>query len=157
VRFVGEGSILPQGKVLSVPFEAVGAKAVKVQAFEIFENNIPAYLQNHALNSNSFDSSVGRWLWQKTLSLPPDRGDGWQRYRLDLTELMAKHPHGLVLLVLNLDADTSAYQCAGKQPTRKVTLPANYEGPGQGDDATSDYYQDQGYLEWSKRDDPCSD
>lgn len=157
VRFVGAGSILPQGKVLSVPFEAVGAKAVKVQAFEIYENNIPAYLQNHALDSASFDNSVGRWLWQKTLSLPPDRGDGWQRYRLDLTELMAKHPHGLVLLVLNLDGDTSAYQCPGKQPTRKVTLPANYEGTDQGDDATSDYYQDQGYLKWSERDDPCSD
>ena len=158
VRFVGAGSILPQGKVLSVPFEAVGAKAVKVQAFEIYADNIPWYLQNHALDSGRFDTSVGRWLWQKTVSLPPNPDAGWQRYRLDLTELMAKHPKGLILLVLNLDADTSAYQCNGKQPTRKVTLPANYEGPGQADNnAVDDFYEDQGYVSWSERDNPCSD
>lgn len=156
VRFVGAGSILPQGKVLSVPFEAVGAKAVKVQAFEIYENNIPAYLKSHALDSGSFDNGSGRWLWQKTLSLPPDSDDGWQRYRLDLTELMAKHPRGLVLLVLNLDAETRANQCPDKQPTHKVSLPTSYEGPGN-EVSSSDYYRDQGYLKWSERDDPCTD
>ena len=159
VRFVGDGSILPAGKTLSVPFEAVGAKAVKVQAFEVYENNIPYYLQSHALDSGDVDSSTGRWLWQKTLSLPPGMSEGWQRYRLDLTELMALHPHGLALLKLRLDADTSSYQCPGDKPGSQVTLPDNYEGPGQDDDEDDidRYYQDAGYLRWSDRDDPCSD
>ncbi|MFP1678404.1 alpha-2-macroglobulin family protein [Alloalcanivorax sp. C16-2] len=160
VRFVGEGVILPNGETLSVPFEAVAAKAVKVQAFEVFEDNIAAYLQNNELDAAYQDSRAGRYLWQKTLSLPPGTGDDWQRYRLDLSELMAGHPNGLIMLTLKLDGETIDYLCQGDGPRRVAELPDSYEGPGQAvddQDRLSRYYRDAGYLRWSERDDPCSD
>src|SRR5699024_9110973 len=107
---VGDGVILPAGEILSVPFEAVAAKAVRVQAFEVFESNIAGYLQGYDLDAAYPDTRGGRYLWQKTLSLPPGDGDDWQRYRLDLTELMAKHPDGLVMLTLKLDGETADYR-----------------------------------------------
>ena len=158
VRFVGEGVILPNGETLSVPFEAVAAKAVKVQAFEVFEDNIAAYLQGNELDSTYQDNRTGRYLWQKTLSLPPSNSDDWQRYRLDLSELMASHPNGLIMLTLKLDGETIDYQCDGDGPQRSAELPDSYDGPGQDDgDRLDRYYSDAGYLSWSERDNPCSD
>ncbi|WP_101674899.1 alpha-2-macroglobulin family protein [Alloalcanivorax mobilis] len=160
VRFVGEGSILPNGKTLSVPFEAVATRAVQVQAFEIFENNITRYLQNHSLAGDYPDTSSGRYLWQKTLTLPPDGDGDWHRYRLDLSELMARHPNGLVLLTLKVDASAINYQCPGDAPAYRAELPDDYEGPGQeeqGADRLASYYRDAGYLSWRDRDDPCAD
>ena len=159
VRFVGDGVILPAGDTLSVPFEAAAASAVRVQAFEVFENNIAGYLQGYDLDAAYQDSRSGRYLWQKTLTLPPGGGDDWRRYRLDLSELMAKHPDGLVILTLKLDGETIDYRCEGQTPSRVTELPDSYEGPDQGDDGDrlSRYYGDAGYLRWSERDNPCSD
>ncbi len=158
VRFVGEGTILPEGKTLSVPFEAAAVRSVKVQAFRVFDDNMGIYLQGNDLDEGDTDSRTGRYLWQKTLALPAN-GDGWQRYQLDLTELMAKHPNGLVMLTLTIDGDDIHYDCPAEALTRKTTLPENYEGPGQDDreDRFSRYYDDAGYLSWYEQDNPCSD
>ncbi len=45
VRFIGRGVILPDAQTLSVPFEAVSARAVRVTALQVFETNIPQFLQ----------------------------------------------------------------------------------------------------------------
>ena len=159
VRFVGKGTILPDGKQLSVPFEAVGIRSVKVQAFRVFDDNIGHYLQGSELDEGDMDTRTGRYLWQKTLELPAN-GDGWQRYHLDLTELMAKHPNGLVHLTLTIDGDDITYTCPDNALTRETTLPDNYEGPGQEaqqPDRLADYYRDAGYLSWYEQDNPCSD
>ena len=50
VRFVGRGVILPDAQTLSVPFEAVSARAVRVTALQVFESNIPQFLQVNALD-----------------------------------------------------------------------------------------------------------
>ena len=159
VRFVGDGTILPDGKQLSVPFEAVGVRSVKVQAFRVFDDNIGRYLQGSELNEADMDSRSGRYLWQKTLTLPGN-GDGWQRYQLDLTELMAKHPNGLVHLTLAIDGDDISYSCPDGALKKKTTLPDSYEGPGQDEDRSDlyeNYYADAGYLSWYEKDNPCSD
>jgi Large extracellular alpha-helical protein len=116
-------------------------------------------LQGSELNEADMDSRTGRYLWQKTLSLP-GTGDGWQRYQLDLTELMAKHPNGLVHLTLAIDGDDISYHCPDGALNKKTTLPDNYEGPGQddgGNDLYENYYIDGGYLSWYEKDNPCSD
>ncbi|WP_237738811.1 alpha-2-macroglobulin family protein [Alcanivorax hongdengensis] len=159
VRFVGKGTILPDGKVLSVPFEASGVHAVKVQAFQVFDDNVGRYLQNSELDEADMDTRTGRYLWQKTLTLPPG-GQGWQRYQLDLTELMTKHPNGLIHLSLKIDGSTIDYQCPADSLKRQASLPDNYEGPGQsspGDEDLQQYYRDAGYLSWYQQDNPCSD
>lgn len=159
VRFVGKGTILPDGKRLSVPFEAAGVSAVKVQAFRVFDDNIGRYLQGSELDDGDMDTRTGRYLWQKSLTLPPG-GEGWQRYHLDLTELMALHPNGLVHLTLTIDGEDITYACPDNALTRKTTLPDNYEGPGQAPsrpDRLADYYRDAGYLSWYEQDNPCSD
>ena len=43
------GVILPDAKTLSVPFEAVSARAVRVTALQVFETNIPQFLQVNQL------------------------------------------------------------------------------------------------------------
>ena len=158
VRFVGKGTILPNGKVLSVPFEAAGVNSVKVQAFRVFDDNIGQYLQGSELDEGHMDTRAGRYLWQKSIPLPA-ADEGWQRYQLDLTELMSSHPNGLLHLTLTIDGDDIRYSCPEGALSRKTTLPDNYEGPGQDHDQVdvSRYYRDAGYLSWYEQDNPCSD
>ena len=69
VRFVGQGVILPDAKTLSVPFEAVSARSVRVTALQVFETNIPQFLQVNNLSGSQEMGRVGRVLWRKTIPL----------------------------------------------------------------------------------------
>jgi hypothetical protein len=161
VRFVGRGVILPDAKTLSVPFEAVSARAVQVTALEVFEKNIPQFLQVNNLSGNNELGRVGRVLWRKTIPLASPVPGRWTRYDLDVTELTAKHPGGLFQLTLSLTSKDKIYDCPGgssevaavdegdvtNQEDADSYLPSNW-----------DYYEEDyesGASQWSEREDPC--
>jgi uncharacterized protein YfaS (alpha-2-macroglobulin family) len=163
VRFVGNGVILPDATTLSVPFEAVSARAVQVTALQVFEPNIPQFLQVNALSGSAEMGRVGRVLWRKTLPLTAQVPGKWTRYNLDVTELMRKHPGGLFQIKLSLAPKDALFACEGQDETN---IAADAE-PGSADDADSyyssentsnwEYYEDSydGEVVWSERDDPC--
>jgi uncharacterized protein YfaS (alpha-2-macroglobulin family) len=165
---VGNGVILPDATTLSVPFEAVSARAVQVTALQVFEPNIPQFLQVNGLTGSSEMGRVGRVLWRKTIPLTAQVAGKWSRYNLDVTELMRKHPGGLFQIKLSLSPRDALYECPGQSGTDGVDDPE----PASADDAESYYsseggnydgsYYDGGYDEgydgevvWSERDDPC--
>ncbi len=163
VRFVGKTSILPPASQISVPFEAAGVDSVQVIAFKVFANNVGQYLQDYALTAAYAATDTGRYLWRKTLSLPEIPRAGIQRFNLDLTELMAQHPDGLVRLELRIDRSNSVYSCDQPRPNEPVTkMPENTEGESyyeRGEEPAwyQQYYQSQGYYNYSERNNPCDD
>lgn len=163
IKFVGTSAILPPASQISVPFEAAGVDSVQVVAFKVFANNIGQYLQNYNLTSTTAATDTGRYLWRKVYALPEIPRAGKKRFNLDLTELMAQHPDGLVRLELRIDRSNSIYTCDQArpgEPTRK--MPENFEGEYSYDQEQQpswyqEYYESQGYYNYSERNNPCAD
>jgi len=170
VRFVGNGVILPDGKVQSIPFEVVNARAVHVTATRIFDNNMTQFLQVNRLNTGSELGRVGRYMWRKTIALPGPVTGRWTRYSLDMGELLKQNPGGMFQIALQLTPADSAYKCANtddKELAANKELPelANQEDgdhimPSSWDYAES-YYGYDGDEEgdyqsrWNDRQSPC--
>jgi uncharacterized protein YfaS (alpha-2-macroglobulin family) len=167
VRFVGQGVILPDSKTLSVPFEAVSARAVRVTALQVFETNIPQFLQVNPLSGTDQLGRVGRVLWRKTIPLTSQVKGRWTRYNLDVTELTAKHPGALFHLSLAIAPKDASWDCpaGGENADLDDPEPANQED-GDSDQSYSnwDNYENDNYYggdyegddtRWSERDDPC--
>jgi uncharacterized protein YfaS (alpha-2-macroglobulin family) len=161
VRFVGKGVILPDAKVLTVPFEAISARAVRVTALQVYEENIPQFLQVNRLDGQQEMGRVGRVLWRKTLPLAAPVPGRWTRYDLDVTELMKKYPGGLFQLTLSLAPGDAMYDGPGEASTPVETpAPISNQEDGDSSDPTNwDYYQEyfEGQeIDWNQRDNPCN-
>ncbi|VUD59255.1 putative lipoprotein YfhM [Thalassocella blandensis] len=163
VRFVGNGSIIPPNKNLTVPIEAINVNAVWVTAFKVFEENIPTYLQSYNIAGNYADNSTGRYLWRKKISLPSVPFDKWQRYDIDMNEILGKHSQGIVNLEISIDKSTIAFNCPNDNDTSTQDNQAlqSYEGPGM-DEASERpswfyryYSENNGYATYYERRDPC--
>ena len=88
MRFVGQGVILPDAKTLTVPFEAVSARAVRVTALQVFETNIPQFLQVNTLVGHAASWAAWAACCGARPFRSPRRCKGrWTRYNLDVTEL----------------------------------------------------------------------
>ncbi len=162
VRFVGKGVILPDAKTLSVPFEAVSVRSVRVTALQVFEPNIPQFLQVNNLSGGQELGRVGRVLWRKTIPLTSQVQGRWTRYNLDVTELMRKHPGGLFQLTLSISSRDAQWQCPDDTETDELEDPEPLsQEDGDAAQQTNwdyygeDYYDEEGELKWNERDDPC--
>lgn len=164
VNFVGQTSILPPGAQISVPFEAAGVDSVQIVAFKVFANNVGEYLQDNTLTSANADVQTGRYLWRKVYRLPEIPKGDKQRFNLDLTQLMAQHPEGIVRLELRIDRSNSIYHCEQPRPTEPVQgMPDNSDGESyyEREEAEPEwyrqYYGSNGYYNYSERNNPCND
>lgn len=163
VRFSGQGAILPDNDVLSIPFEVMNVHSVQVTAFQVYEDNIGQFLQGNRLDSDTELGRVGRHLWRKTLHLSAANPDQWQRYELDATDLLKKNPGALFRLTLSLNRSNSDFACSEQDsavPVKTESTPKNqddiYWNEGSGWDGIENWYQD-GNPQWTDREDPCKD
>src|SRR5690606_36971024 len=115
------------------------------------------------LNASYADQSAGRYLWRKVYRLPEIPRAGKQRFNLDLTDLMAQHPDGLLRIELRIDRSNSVFECEAERPAEPVTpAPENHEGEDyyareQLPAWYQQYYQSGGYYNYSERNNPCHD
>ena len=78
--------ILPDNKVLAIPFEAINVNSVQVTAFRVFENNMGQFYKQTISEAKRL--CVGRYLWRRPRSLR--LSNEWNRYNIDVTELYAR-------------------------------------------------------------------
>jgi len=162
VRFVGKGVILPEAKVLSVPFEALNARSVRVSALRVYESNLGQFLQVNKLDGQRDLSRVGRSLWRKTIHLPQGEANRWNRYALDVTELFEKHPGGLFRLTVSITRADSTYTCPGgaDEAAPAAPQPASADDLNEREasswDYAEEYYGADGREQWRSRENPCS-
>lgn len=167
LRFVGKGSIMPDAKVMEVPFEARSLSAVQITAMEVFPDKIEQFLQVNALNGDYELERVGRYMWRKTIPLNAEDTEHWQRYSIDLAPLFKAKQGTMYRLELSADRRFSTFPCPEGTPEPKVKERPirNFEdlnsSQPSGWDGIEDYVQEEGfgfnYYEWEKRDDACSD
>jgi uncharacterized protein YfaS (alpha-2-macroglobulin family) len=159
VRFVGSGVILPDDAHLSIPFEAVNVDSVQVAAFQIFPDNIGQFLQSNNLNGETSLGTVGRYLWGKTVQLGEVQPNEWQRFAIDIEELMRSHPGGIIRLSLSINLDNSIYECKEKDtppanPAQPKSMDSNEQKESSGWDF-AETYNTSTSQDWRHRHDPC--
>jgi hypothetical protein len=120
VRLVGRGAIIPQDSKGGVifPFEAVGLTAVDVEIFKIYNSNILQYLQVNDLEGEQELERVGKIILQKKVSLreldPNANTRNWQRYALDLKEMIKQDPGAIYQVRLAFRRGYTDLACAAK-------------------------------------------
>lgn len=163
LKFVGGGSILPENSRLQIPFEAVAINAVEVSAFEIYADNVGQFLQINSVAESSETGRVGRYLWRKTLPLSAANYDQWNRYSIDVTDLMEDYNGSLIRLELSAKRKHSTYACVGVNKSNsdnKLLHDSEDYGETQpsGWDGISDWQENNyGNYNWQERNDPCKD
>jgi len=163
IRWISTGTILPTGSQgMVLPFEAINLKAVDVTIIKIYEQNVTQFLQSNDLaqdNSNML-KTVGRPVVETTVSLE-NQGivnyNEWNRFALDLNELIEAEPGAIYNIELNFRPQHSLYDCGGEElPVKeKISLTKNWDDPDYYSywDYYEDYYWDDNY--WTNRENPC--
>jgi alpha-2-macroglobulin len=134
VRLVGRGAIIPGDEKGSVifPFEAVGVNAVDVEIFKIYNSNILQYLQVNEIEGEQELQRVGKITLQKKVSLtdldPSASTKAWQRYALDLKDLIRQDPGAIYQVRLSF---RKSYAVNLNCNTAVATTPANSEEEGE--------------------------
>ncbi len=113
VQFIGKGVILPTTQGLTIPIKAINLRAVIVEVTQIFEKNIPQFLQVNELNESSEMSRVGRVVWKKVvpLNFTQDKTNQWVNYGLDLGSLLEEHKQGIYQIKLSFKRRHVVYHC----------------------------------------------
>ncbi|HHQ47983.1 MAG TPA: hypothetical protein ENK19_03770, partial [Acidobacteria bacterium] len=162
VRFLGDRVILPSSRGLTLPMEAANLRSVVVEALQVFDSNVPQFLQVNDLDGSDDLRRVGRVVWRDEveLGMTPQQEGRWVRYGLDVTPLVTRHPGGLYRIRVRFRPKDILYPCPAGAPAFKLDL----DGPAdnQDDEEEASFWDSweafQGYS-WRElydnRFDPC--
>ena len=163
VRFVGKGSILPEGQNMTIPLEARGVNAVQITALEVFPENVEQFLQVNGLDGDRELERVGRYVWRKTIPLTAANPSQWNRYSIDASELFKTKPGTLYRLELSIDRRHSLFPCPAGTPAPQISdkpLASAEDDNGtetSGWDGIEEYTLTSEDYDWDKREDACTD
>ncbi len=166
VRAVGKGVIMPASNMLILPFEAINLGAVDVQVIRIYESNIGQFLQVNQLSDSYEMRRVGRTVLKKTIPLSTNPADQnrWNRYSLDLAEVINADPGAMYRVKFSFKKEYAIYGCGGTEANAPMAILQEFDNKSfeeeesewnYYDDYDGDYY-DYEYYDWSERDDPCT-
>ncbi len=162
VRFTGDGNILPSTEGLVLPFEAVNLKSVDVRVIKIFESNVIQFLQINDMDGNSQLRRVGRPILTKTISLEntgvTDLAGKWNRFTLDLTNLINTEPGAIYQVRINFRRSYVAFGCDDDGTTDLQPLATEEDWGAPPDESYWDSYESYYYgddYDWRERDNPC--
>ncbi len=167
VKFIGEGTIIPDSKGLILPFKTVGLKAIEVKMIKIFENNVASFLQTNRMDGSNQLRRAGRLVQKKVIRLDNDRTRDllrWNAFTFDLSELIKPEPGAIYRIVLQMKKEYSVYPCNDTE-SKEI----DFEGESEITESEADYWETPEpyyYASWneyysdynySERDDPCYD
>ena len=159
IRFVGKGVILPTKKQLNIPIETMNLKALNVEILQIFEENIPQFLQVNNLGGKTGLKRVGRLVWKKTIQLKSNliKKNKWIAHGLDLSELMKKNSKGIFRINLSFKYKQILIKC--KDLISEELLNENSEMTNIDEEEENsfwdNYEDDFNFYDYENRHNPC--
>ncbi|MCP4404282.1 MAG: hypothetical protein GY801_44115 [bacterium] len=161
-RFIKGGVILPSTAGLTIPFESYNLQEIEVEAIQIYEKNLPQFLQVNSLEGERELKRVGRTVWKKLVQLDykPEQKNQWVRYGLDVTPLVQNNPGGLYRLQLSFKRPSIVYECpepVSERETLLTEMPEEDDDWETGENQNSywDYYEYDYYDYYDNRMNPC--
>ena len=166
LRLVGSGNILPNSQGLYFPFEAVSLSSVDVEVTKVFSENIVQFFQANDLEGSYQMSRVGKRIHTKTVRLDSDPKTNltqWNRFNLDLSDLVSAEPGAIYQVRLKYNRSHSAYPCEAGEDVPAIDaepLPA-MASDGWTEKDWQDYYNDYDYwydddYDYRERENPCN-
>jgi len=164
LRFVNKGVILPSTDGMMLPFEAVSLKEIDVTIVKVFEDNLNQFFQLNQYDGQQEIRRVARPVAQKRVPLNASGATDlsrWNRFTLDLSEIIETDPGALYQVVLSFRQSQSVYSCGAAQQPKDGELTAydiaqDWDDPSKVYwDAYNQYYYAPNY-DWEERDNPCS-
>lgn len=161
IRLVGNGVVVPENDGLIFPFEAVSLKAVDVEIFKVYENNVLQFLQSNNLTEEHM-RYVGRIISQKRVNLeelnPQARTNSWTRYALKLDDLIEKEPGAIYQVRIGFRKVYASYSCVNDENFRMKETVSEYKPNEESLEYQSLFNRYSYYsYDYSRRDDPCAD
>ncbi|MCP4440896.1 MAG: hypothetical protein GY810_18395 [Aureispira sp.] len=159
VRLVGEGVIIPKTEGLYFPFEAINLKAIDVEIFKIYQNNILHFLQGERLSGND-TRYVGRIISQKRVNLQdlkPVPNGKWTRYALNLDDLIKEEEGAIYQVRIAFKRDYSTYNCVDVSDAALATTESPYELQENGEYKSLFDGRHYWNYNYSRRNDPCTE
>lgn len=160
VRLVGNGVIIPKTKGLYFPFEATKLRAVQVEIFKVYENNVLHFLQNGGLDNN-YMREVGRVVAQKRISLenlnPKVGQSGWSRYGIDLDDIVKEEEGAIYQVRIGFSKKDAIWDCSDSEDANMVVVDNEPERNNAGEIISLNTIADNNYsyYDYDKREDPC--
>jgi len=112
VKIPLKGNILPDKGALILPFSAVNLCAVDIKVIKIFEDNIPAFLQDNDLGGSDYLRRSGRLVLSRSLRLDGDPEldlHRWNDFSIDLGGLFRRDPGAIYRIRLSFRPEYSLY------------------------------------------------
>jgi len=164
VELVGKGVICPDQTGMIFPFRAIKLRAVDLEVFKVFDNNILQYFQSGYYDDRyGLNSQVGRVVLQTPVDLgqlnPNTNFDKWTTYGLDLTDMIKMDPGAIYQVRISFRKDYAVTECSGAS-TEPLELEVNeYDENKSYSSLYNDYYGYEGYYSgfYQDRDDVCKD
>ena len=156
-----DGTILPDGTSLVLPFRAVNLSAVDLKVIKVYENNVLLFLQENDLDGSNSLRRSGRLVYSRQIPLNMD-GDRdlhqWNDFSVDLSNLFKREPGAIYRIKLSFRQEYSLY---GGKPAPKMipvtdgSLSAEEESEWE---TQNSYWWDSDYnwnlYEWEDRNNP---
>lgn len=165
IRWIGDGVILPDGKNLIVPFEAVNLNAVDVSVVRIYESNLPQFFQDNSYSSTYQLKRVGRLILKEKIDLTGDipiNRNAWNTFSIDLSQLITSEPGAMYSIELDFNINYSTYLCQDSEadPDQEKSHSGFLKDDPEYkeyDDPNYHYYSSGYYGSnwWENRDNPC--
>ena len=166
VEFLGEGQIVPTQGRLRVPFRAVNLSAVTVRVIQIFEENVPQFLQVNQIDGERELKRSGRLVYKGEVRLQSQKAIDyaqWNNFELDLSKFMKAEPGAIYRVMLSFNPYQSLYPCAAEWPEEyRSFFEDNTEEQDFYDKPSSrSYYYGGSYSQnyrqynYRERDNPC--
>lgn len=167
VRLLGKGVISPSSQGLVVPFEAVALRAVQLRVIQIYEDNVPQFLQNNRMEGSSDLRNVARLVLQKRIALDQRPGTDlyqWNTFSIDLSDMIAVEPGAIYRVELRFFRPDAIYACDDSEAADMASIDylsqedsfekevERWNRPGW---YNSYYYPDN--YRWKDEDNPCTD
>jgi len=167
IELVGNGVILPASHNLVFPFKAANLKAVDLKIIEIYESNLPWFLQENEITGVYSVKRFGRPVYSGKIDLvtsPNKNSGGWTLYTVDLSEYIDVKPGILYKVELRMRPSYSLYPCSDPEEVKKYEEMLEMSGETSREfwDDPENYYEDSDdYLfysygfNWRDRENPC--
>jgi len=133
VRFVQSGVIVPDSPAGGhVVFQAVNLSAVDLYVIQVYEQNIPYFLQQNQLDGYYNLTNFGRLILKKKIELTDgiavDAGQ-WNTYSFDIKKLIKSDPGAIYRIELRFKKDYSTYNCSNNTQFEDTALTEETEDP----------------------------
>src|SRR5690554_438082 len=160
VRFIKNGTILPNSNNLKINFEAANLRAVDVRVYQIHSNNMLQFLQDNELDGKNNLRKVATPVATQTINLLKHRLPNyskWNAFALDLEDIISVEQGAMYRVELSFIKAYSLYKCdQNEQESGEDNQYDDFEIRSTGDYGFYDYYWYDDYS-WQDRQDPCSD